>query len=160
MFSKIKKTRFPLGYPLLIWDGECGFCKYWIMFLKNKISNKVKFETYQNAASNFEDIPLIEFKKASRFIDSDGNVFSGPDSLYKALTFSENKYFDWHLLYKQNNAFRIVSDYGYNFIAKNRSFMFKVTKVFFGKNPQRIQHYWIIYFILLISLFSVMSFYL
>lgn len=154
MFSKIENTAFPpANKPMLVWDGECGFCKYWILYLKNKTGNNLDFETFQKVSENFSDIPLKEFKKASRLIEMDGFVFSGPDSLYRSLEYFEKPQPHWHRWYKNYKWFRFGSDHAYNFIAKHRSLMFSITKVFFGKNPQALKPYW---FLLLLFLFSIL----
>ncbi len=136
----------------MVWDGECDFCQYWIHYLKDKCSNNVKFQTYQTLSYHFGDIPEIEFKKASRFIEVDGLIFSGPNSIYKCLYYSRKINFNWNSLYEHNLLFKFCSDHSYNFIAKHRSFMFKLTKVCFGKNPRNLKLYWLLYLILLLLL--------
>lgn len=143
MFGKIKHTSYPPSQNILIWDGECGFCKFWKTRWEAKTQGKVVFETYQNSASKFKDFPLKEFKKASRLIEPDGKIYSGPDSAYRSMWHSGNKF--WHKLYASNTFFESISNHGYNHIAKNRSFYFKVTKLLFGKDPLHLKAYWLLY---------------
>ena len=150
MFEKIKLTKYPPNKNILIWDGDCGFCKFWKTRWQQKTEGKVAFETYQNSSKKFSDIPLKEFKKASRLIEIDGKIYSGPDSAYRSLWHAGNK--KWHQLYSSNHIFRNLSDNGYNHIAKNRSFYFKLTKILFGNNPLNLKPYWLIYLILLFAL--------
>ncbi len=150
MFEKIKLTKYPPTKNILIWDGDCGFCKFWKTRWQQKTEGKVAFETYQNSSKKFSDIPLKEFKKASRLIEIDGKIYRGPDSAYRSLWHAGNK--KWHQLYSSNHIFRNLSDNGYNHIAKNRSFYFKLTKILFGNNPLNLKPYWLIYLILLFAL--------
>ncbi|WP_026450448.1 thiol-disulfide oxidoreductase DCC family protein [Aequorivita capsosiphonis] len=153
MFSKIHKTVFPpKDRPIMVWDGACDFCNYWIINWKSKTGDRIIYKTFQEVAGQFADIPLKEFKKASRLIKSDGSVYSGPDSAFRTFQYFKNPSLSWHLWYSQLKAFTILCDYSYNFIAKNRSFMFKVTKIFFGKNPENIKPYWLF---LLLIIFTV-----
>jgi len=153
MFSKLKKTKFPPdNKPILIWDGECDFCAFWVTHWKKKTGSAIDYNKYQQIASHFSDIPLKEFKKASRLITTDGSIYSGPDSAYKALAYSKKPILKWHKLYNNNSWFRQLSDYSYNFIAKNRPTMFKLTKFFFGNNPNHLKPYWLIYLISIILL--------
>src|SRR5690606_26091739 len=100
MFSKIEKTAFPPNEkPMMVWDGECGFCKYWITRWKSKTDDRIEYQTFQQVAENYKDIPLKEFKKASRFIETDGYVFSGPDSAYKSFTYFGKEDSRWHRWY-------------------------------------------------------------
>lgn len=145
MFSKIKQTAFPPATkPIMVWDGECSFCKFWITNWKSKTDERIDYRTLLEVAGQFEDIPLKEFKKASRLIEPNGSVYSGPDSAYRSFLYSNNNNFSWHKWYSGNNIFTFLSDHTYNFIAKNRSFMFALTKLFFGKNPESLKPYWLI----------------
>ncbi len=152
MFQKINKTEYPPNQPILIWDGECKFCKWWKTRWEIKTKNQLDFKTYQEVTSQFQDIPLKEFKKASRLIETDGFVYSGPDSAYRSLYIAGNK--KWHLWYSNNAWFEKISDLGYNHIAKNRNFYYKATVILFGKDPVKPKYYWF-YYLLLISLLIV-----
>ena len=153
MFQKINSTNYPPSDPLLIWDGECKFCKWWKTRWELKTKNDLNFKTYQEVASQFPDIPVNEFKKASRLIETDGSIYSGPDSAYRSLYIAGNK--KWHHWYSKNNWFQKLSDFGYNHIAKYRSFYYKATIILFGKNPEKPTLYWLLYLLLLIILFIV-----
>lgn len=146
MFTKIKQTAFPpTEKPMMVWDGECGFCEYWITNWKSKTAARIDYRTYQEVAEHFKDIPLKEFKKASRLIEPDGFVYSGPDSAYKSLQYFKKPSLFWHDWYARYKIFNFISDHSYNFIAKNRSLMFSLSKTFFGKNPQRLRSYWLLW---------------
>jgi len=156
MFAKIPTTQYPPNTkPVLIWDGECGFCKYWVLRWEQLTKDRVRFRTYQEIASEFPDIPIKEFKKASRFIDLNGTIFSGPDSAYKSYTYS-NKSLPWHRWYHSSTVFRWLSDHGYNFIAKHRPLFYKITILFFGKNPKSIKPYWFIYTLIFLGIFYML----
>jgi len=154
LFKKITSTKNPPSKNILIWDGDCGFCKFWKTRWQEKTKGKIIFETYQSYANHFPDFPLKEFKKASRLIEVDGKIYSGPDSAYRSLWHAGNK--KLHQLYTSNSLFKSLSDHGYNHIAKNRSFYFKVTKLLFGKDPLNIKPYWLFYLILLIILINLL----
>jgi len=116
--------------------------------LASKTKN-LNFEPYQQVATEFPDIPLKEFKKASRLIEPDGKIFSGPDSGYRALCYLAKPKEQLHHWYHQFRIFRNLSDNGYNFTAKNRPMMMKLTKAFFGSNPLRRRPFWIMWLTLL-----------
>lgn len=153
MFSKIKKTDYPpKKRPVLIWGGECGFCRFWVIRLKKSTNDNIAYRTYQEVADQFTDIPLREFKKASRLIEVNGAVFSGPDSLYRSLQYSDSKTFSLHNRYRKYSWFTKISDHGYRFIAKNRPMMFTLTKALFGDRPEKFKHYWLVYIIVIVVL--------
>ncbi|MAZ73876.1 MAG: thiol-disulfide oxidoreductase [Flavobacteriaceae bacterium] len=153
MFQKFDTTKFPPeNKPVLVWDGDCGFCKYWVTRWEMMTKGQVRFKTYQEVASDFPDIPIKEFKKASRFISAKGFIYSGPDSAYMSY-YIANKKSPWHQWYTSYSWFTKLSDHGYNFIAKHRSFFFKLTKAFLGSNPHSFTHYWLVYLVCLVLLF-------
>lgn len=150
MFAKIKETAFPpKEKPMMVWDGECGFCKYWITNWKAKTDDRIEYRTFQKVAQQFKDIPLKEFKKASRLIEPDGSIYSGPDSAYRSFLYFRKDNSPWHRWYSKYKTFHFLSNHAYNFIAKNRSFMFSLTKLFFGKNPEKIKPFWLLLFLML-----------
>ena len=156
MFQKIPQTEFPpKDKPVLIWDGKCGFCKYWVTRWQNMTGDSIEYRTFQQAAADFPDIPLKEFKKASRLIETDGSVYAGPDSAYRSYDYSSKKEYPYHRWYTQNATFRKLSDHGYNFIAKHRPAMFKLTKMMFGSDPLNFRPYWLMYILGIIGLFFV-----
>ena len=156
MFQKFDKTKYPPSEkPMMVWDGECGFCKYWVTRWHNLTGNSIVYKTYQEVAQQYQDIPLKEFKKASRLIETNGAIYSGPDSAYRSYTYTKKNH-SWHQWYQKYDWFTALSDHGYNYIAKNRGFFFKLTKAFFGTNPKRLQPYWVIYLILFLAVFYVL----
>ncbi|PVW16209.1 thiol-disulfide oxidoreductase DCC family protein [Marixanthomonas spongiae] len=153
MFRKFKKTKYPPSHkPVLVWDGECGFCKYWVIRWKSLTSGNIVYKTYQEVASQFQDIPIKEFKKASRLIETDGCVYSGPDSAYRSYTYT-NKTWPWHNWYTRYNWFATLSDHGYNYIAKHRPFFFDLTKLCFGSDPKHLKPYWLLYLLAVFAAF-------
>lgn len=161
MFSTIAFTRYPPSVkPILIWDGECGFCKYWVTRWQQKTGDSVIYKTYQEAGSQFPDIPIKEFKKASRLIEPDGRVYSGPDSAYRSLSYTSNTLFPWHIWYVSNRFFQKLSDAGYTFISRRRPFFFTLTKLFFGKDPTQMKPFWALYLIVILALLYVLLYFL
>ncbi len=148
MFKKFEYTENPPSKNTMVWDGDCGFCKFWKTRWEKKTEGKLVFATYQSHAKEFPDIPLKEFKKASRLIETDGKVFSGPDSAYRSLWYAGNK--KWHKWYSSSAWFQKLSDHSYNHIAKNRHIYFRLTKILFGKDPLNLKPYWLLYLLAII----------
>ncbi len=145
MFQKFDTTAYPpREKPVLVWDGNCGFCAFWVERWQQKTKGQIDFITFQEIAEQFKDIPLKEFKKASRLIEPNGSVYSGPDSAYRSYHYTSNP-FPWHRWYKKYAWFTWLSDHGYNHIAKNRPFFFRLTHALFGKNPKKLKLYWLLY---------------
>lgn len=145
MFQKISRTAYPPKQkPVMIWDGNCGFCLYWTTRWLKITKDQVGYYSYQTVLERFPDIDEKHFKEASRFIDMDGKVYSGPQSAYKTLTLGSK----WGFLnrwYENKKWFTRLSDKAYDFVAKNRNFLYKVTKFLFGSDPEQVRPFWAIY---------------
>jgi predicted DCC family thiol-disulfide oxidoreductase YuxK len=146
MFSEIEKVNNPPSQPLLIWDGQCGFCKYWVTVWQRRTVG-VLYRPFQEISEEFPEIPLKEFKKASRFLTEDGRVFSGPDSAYMSIAYFNRPQQHWHYWYETKPWFRKLSKQGYNFIAKNRSAFMKITIAMWGRDPNNRKPFWFMWLV-------------
>ena len=141
--------------PLLVWDGDCGFCKYWMLRWKMLTGDSVRYEPYQKVADDIPGIPIEAFQKAIRLIETDGKVYDGPHAAYQALEYSDN-WSGYSKIYEKRSFFRIASDYGYDFVAKNRPTLFFFTKLLWGKNPSRPKKYWMFYLLGLLVTITIL----
>ena len=160
MFEKIEKTDFPPQHkPIMVYDGNCGFCKYWIIKWQNFTGEKVEYQPFQKVAEHFKDIDVRHFKSAVRFIEQNGRVTSGPDAAYITYyLYSKPKFL--HLWYLNKSWFRKISDTSYNFIANNRSFMFDLSRGLLGEDPNHYQPKWMYYLLILIALILSLAYFL
>lgn len=150
MFRKIKETHYPPSSPTFIWDGTCGFCRYWKEHIELLTPSSIHYKPYQDVADRFSYIPLKEFKKASRLIETNGKIYSGPNSIYRLYWWAgRKKFFEY---YEKYPIFQRISDHIYNHIAKHRSIYFRFTHLLLGKNPKKFHHYWILYILILFTL--------
>ena len=81
----------PPPKPLMIWDGECHFCKMWIERWREITAGKVDYATYQQAADQFPEIPLDQFKRAMAFIEPDGKTFFAAEAVYRSLQYRSSR---------------------------------------------------------------------
>src|SRR4030095_16635812 len=105
--------------PLMIWDGECYFCKRWIERWREITAGEVDYVTYQEAANRFPEIPVEQFKRAVAFIEPDGKAFFAAEAVYRSLRCrSSRKWLAWS--YDQVPGFAAVSELAYKLIARHR----------------------------------------
>lgn len=128
----------------MIWDGKCGFCKYWIVRWKKLTDETIKYIPYQKIQHRITEIPKRAFQEKVRFIETDGRVFSGAHAVYRTLQYSRR----WTFLnswYEGSGLFRRTSDSIYAFIAKNRPAFYNITKVLLGSKAHQVKPYFLIY---------------
>ncbi len=140
-----KSTDHKPEKPLMAWDGKCGFCHYWVLKWKLITGDRVSYKSFQEVHEGFPDIELKEFRKAIHFIDTDGLVYAGAPAVFYALHKYGSKW-RWIMpLYKQFWPFRVISNWFYSFVSRNRDWIYRVTVWLFGKNPARPKPYYVYY---------------
>ena len=121
----------PPPKPLMIWDGECHFCKRWIERWRAITAGEVEYITYQEAANRFPEIPIEQFRRAVAFIEPDGKAFFAAEAVYRSLRYrSSRRWLAWS--YDHVPGFAAVSELAYKFIARHRGIGSAVTRLLWG----------------------------
>lgn len=115
-----------ISRPILIYDGECDFCKYWIDRWKHLTKDRIEYAPYQTVSHLFSDIPILVFQSSVQFILEDGQKYSGAEAIIRALN---NHKIIW--LYENFPGFAPLTEFVYIFIAQRRIFFSKLTRRFF-----------------------------
>jgi len=151
MFQKLAKTAYPPEHPLLVWDGKCGFCKYWVIRWKHLTGDALRYAPYQKVAVYFPDIEERHFREAVRLIMPDGKIYSGPQAAYMSIKLGGR--YPWlEHWYRSSAFFRWLSDHGYQWVSDHRPLMMRLTKAAAGKNPLHPRPYWAFYLMLAVAL--------
>ena len=131
----------PPPKPLMIWDGECHFCKRWIERWREITAGKVDYATYQEAAARFPEIPIEQFKRAVAFIEPDGEAFFAAKAVYRSLRYrSSRKWLTWS--YDHVPGFAVISETAYRFIARHRGLGSTFTRLLWGKDVRPPTYFW------------------
>lgn len=121
--------------PILIYDGDCGFCKFWIKRWRSLTGDKIEYAAYQEVGGQFPQISKKRFEESIQLVQPDGTVYSGARAVFQSL--AVNPSYAWLFwLYQKLPLFRWASEGFYEFVAKNRIFFSKLTKLFLGKSPK------------------------
>ncbi len=153
----------PPPKPLMVWDGECLFCKRWIERWREITAGKVDYATYQEAARQFPEIPVEQFKRAVALIEPDGRTFFAAEAVYRSLCHrASKKWLAWS--YYHIPGFAAISESAYKFIARHRSLGSSVTRLLWGKDVRPRTYFWarrwflralgVIYLIAFVSLWA------
>ncbi len=127
--------------PLLIWDGDCNFCRLWIERWGEITAGNVEFATYQEAAARFPKVSVDEFQHAIVFIEPDGQVFVAAEAVYRSLACERSReWLAWS--YDHLPGFAAVSETLYRLIAGHRKLASAVTGFLWGKDVRRPTYFW------------------
>src|SRR5437899_12555539 len=98
--------------PTLVFDGDCGICRYWVNYWQGLTGERVIYRPYQEAAADFPAIPPAAFRHAIQFIDADGRVYSGAAATFRVLRDIPGRA-AWWSLYAHVPGFAPVSEWAY-----------------------------------------------
>jgi len=131
--SSHPRVASPPSKPLMIWDGDCHFCRLWIERWRVLTAGEVEYETYQKAATRFPEIPPEQFQRSVVYIDNEGEVFFAAEAVYRSLRCrSSRKWMAWS--YDHVPGFAAISEVAYKIIARHRTFGSVVTRLLWGAN--------------------------
>jgi predicted DCC family thiol-disulfide oxidoreductase YuxK len=113
--------------PIFVYDGECGFCKFWIDRWKRTASDDVIFKPYQHLPRVYNGIRRREFKKTVYLITQHRRL-RGAAAVFEMLALGGNNF--WNQLYYNLVLADVIFEAGYWLIATHRDFFFMVIKLF------------------------------
>lgn len=117
--------------PLMVFDGDCTFCKLWIDYWKQLTDTNVDYAPYQEAAERFPHVPRENFEKAVHLILPDGTVHSGACAVLCSLQ-HHRRYSVLYWLYRYMPGFSMITEWAYGIVARNRDFFYHLTKRLWG----------------------------
>jgi Uncharacterized protein conserved in bacteria len=128
--------------PLLIFDGDCGFCRIWVEYGKQVTGEQVAYAPFQEVAGQFPNVPADRFAAAVHLALPDGEMLSGAQAVFRLLSFAPGR--AWPLeMYHQLPGFAGLSEWAYRFIASHRPFFSRVTRLLFGPSVTPATHVWV-----------------
>ncbi len=119
--------------PLLIYDGECPFCRLWIERWKRLTGDSVEYATAADAAPDHPSIPAEEYKKSVLFVRTDGSYVTGALAALTALGSSATGRV-FLFLYRRLPGFRATAEGFYTVVAGHRDEMHLLTRVLWGRS--------------------------
>ncbi|MEY2504244.1 MAG: hypothetical protein QOG27_524 [Verrucomicrobiota bacterium] len=126
----------PPSKPLVVFDGDCRFCRRWIERWREMTGGAVEYEPYQEAATRFPEIPCADFEEALHFIDKDGIVYRGAEAVFRSLgTVRAGRASTW--CYEHLPGFAPGTEAAYRFIAGNRQLASFFTRMLWGNEVRR-----------------------
>ena len=128
-------TKTTIQKPVLVYDGDCGICRYWVDYWQRLTGDSVVYRPYQEAASDYPDIAEEEFRRAIQFIDTDGSVSSGARATFELLR-DQSPHHLLQKLYRYLPGFAAISEWSYMFLSRHRGLLAFISHAFWGKRHE------------------------
>lgn len=113
-------TTHPPPRPLVIYDGQCEFCRYWIAQGQKLTRDELDYAPFQESADRFSDVPREAFERSVRLIEPDGAVYGGALAVFRAL--ARLPAWRWPFwLYRHVPGVALLSEWAYRLVARHRT---------------------------------------
>ena len=128
------------GTPLLVYDGDCGFCGYWARYWQKLTGERVSYRPYQEVAAQYSAIPEAAFQRAVQYFTPDGqHRASAAEASFLTLSHARGKGI-WLALYRKLPGFAALSELTYAFIAAHRAAFYRISLILWGTKPEPPRH--------------------
>jgi predicted DCC family thiol-disulfide oxidoreductase YuxK len=124
-----------LSRPLLLYDGDCGFCRFWVARWRAATGGAVDFAPAQAEAARFSQITKEAWTRSVQLITPEGAVYAGAEAVFRTLAYAPGR--GWALaLYEHLPGARPVTEAAYRLVAAHRNFSSALTRFFWGRDPE------------------------
>ena len=127
-----RRVGSPPARPLLLFDGDCGFCRAWIARWKAWTRDRVDYAPSQEAGSRFPEIPPEEFHRSVQLVRPDGSVISGARAVFTALALGGRGAGLW--LYERVPGLAPAAEAAYRIVAGHRRAASALTRLLWGRS--------------------------
>ena len=125
--------------PLLIFDGDCHFCRRWIERWRQITAGAVEYAPFQEVAERFPEIPSEAFERSVQFIETDGTVFSGAEAVFRSLGQKRGR--RWMIwCYEHMPGFALITESAYRLVAGSRRTASFFTRLLWGNDVRTPTH--------------------
>lgn len=111
--------------PLLIYDGDCAFCRNCVEYGRRLTGDAVAYAPYQQVGARFPQVSTEQFRAAAQFVECGGKISSGAEAVFRALSYAPRC--RWLLrLYTRSRSFAAVSERVYAWVARHRDGLYRL----------------------------------
>ena len=130
--SLVPETPLPSNNPVVVFDGDCRFCRRWMRRYWNLSHLDIAWSSYQSGSSQFPGISEEQFRQALHVIEPDGTARRGAAAFFRLQQLVGLR--SWPLwLHEHIPPFRILTEAIYRFTARHRSSAEVASKIAHGQ---------------------------
>lgn len=122
--------------PLLIYDGDCRFCRWSVDLLQSWATEKIPMRPSLECAGMYPEISREDFEGALQYIDRKGRLHSAARAVFQCMD-------DHHIAggplwaYENIPGAAEILEWGYRLVARNRGLLSKIVFAF-SKNEDNL----------------------
>lgn len=124
--------------PLLIYDGDCGFCKRWVRRWSSRTGERVDYAPYQQpGVLARHGVSVAAARRAVQLVLPDGERYQGAEAVFRLVMLAPGR----HLLARLGRlpVLRWIAERLYRFIAAHRVLASRIDRALFSRptEPRR-----------------------
>jgi len=122
--------------PVLLYDGDCGFCRFWLARWRRRLGDRVEYLPLQDpqVAGRFPHLPTARLTRAVHLVEPDGAVYAGAHAVFRTFALGGSSIPDW--AYRYVPGFAFVSEAAYRLVADHRPLFSAITTLLWGRSTQ------------------------
>ena len=120
--------------PLLVYDGDCGFCLRWIERWRRRSGERVDFAPYQEVGARFPEVSAEEFRRSVWLFEPDGRRTRAAEAVLRSAAAAGGSGRLTLLLYRFVPGVRPVMEGGYRWVAAHRGGLLRVEHLLVGRD--------------------------
>jgi len=124
----------PFNKPVLIFDGDCGFCRRWVMHWQTLTADRVLYLSFQEAAGQFPIIPPEDFQKAVQLVEPDGQRSSAAEAVFRVMSYAGYPF--WSFAYQKILGFSRITEFLYGIVAGHRPAFSTLSRWLWGNSAE------------------------
>jgi predicted DCC family thiol-disulfide oxidoreductase YuxK len=123
-----------LTRPLLLFDGDCGFCRFWVARWRAITRDQIDCVPAQQEAARFR-IPEESWSRSVQLVTPEGANYAGAEAVFRTLAYSPRH--RWTLsAYKRVPGARAATEWAYRLVADHRPLFSRLNTIAFGRDPE------------------------
>jgi predicted DCC family thiol-disulfide oxidoreductase YuxK len=154
--SEATRVAAPPPKPLMIFDGDCNFCRRWIDRWRQTTGEEIEYTPFQNpeVTTRLPELPRAGLEQAVHLVEPNGWVYRGAEAVFRSLCFTRrngqrlraghppHQPLGWRL-YRASPRFAAASEWGYGVVARHRTFFSAITRLLWGQHVERPTFFWV-----------------
>ncbi len=122
---------YSVNMPTLVYDGNCGFCKFWVEELKALTAGAVNYIPYQELAP-WRGFSVDDCKRSIKFYEPKSNkTYEAAEAAFMALSYHGSAASRLPLeLYRKLPGFKSLSEFIYMLVARSRPLLSRLGSEF------------------------------
>lgn len=114
----------------LVFDGECGFCRYTVEYARAVTGEAVEYVPYQSVLDQYPDCAAADFAKSIRLF-APGVDASGADAAFRTLALGGRA--GWLWAYGHVPGLAAIAEALYGWVSRHRVASLRVSRFLFGR---------------------------